>query len=46
MVISYFPDGNQISREEELMVATASDDGTVKLWQPLQVGSLHITNVT
>ncbi|XP_041946088.1 telomerase protein component 1 [Alosa sapidissima] len=30
-------DVSQRSREEELMVATASDDGMVKLWQPLQV---------
>ncbi|XP_062386572.1 telomerase protein component 1-like [Sardina pilchardus] len=30
-------DVSQRSREEELMVATVSDDGMVKLWQPLQV---------
>ncbi|KAL2082053.1 hypothetical protein ACEWY4_021871 [Coilia grayii] len=30
-------DGSRGGKEEDLMVATASEDGTVKLWQPLQV---------
>ncbi|XP_066518169.1 telomerase protein component 1-like [Hoplias malabaricus] len=31
------PDGASEHKPEELMLATASDDGTVKLWLPLQV---------
>lgn len=32
-------DESQKNRDEELLVATSSDDGMVKLWQPLQVRS-------
>lgn len=36
-----YSDKTKETKQEDMMVATASDDGTVKLWHPFQVGLMQ-----